>query len=108
MATRVSGSISVEGNQAVVVLAVAVGRGEPPAQLVPPLQTCVNKILEGKFPIYESPLPVLKKHVAGMVSWPPSTVLRLAPAICVLPWIPKVLALEDAPLTAPLFWRQVA
>ena len=68
MAIPVSGSVSVEGNRVVIVLALAGGQGEPPSQPVPALQTFVNKILEGHVPVHESRLHVLKKHVAAMIS----------------------------------------
>ena len=67
MAIPVSGSVSMEENRAVMVLALAGGQGEPPSQPVPALQTVVNKILEGHVPVHESRLPILKKHVAAMI-----------------------------------------
>ena len=163
MAIPVSGSVSVEGNQAVVVLEVAGERGGSAARPVPPLQAFVDKVLEGKFPIYESRRPILKKHVAAMVcnvqcglrlepvgpfrAWsdaaeqqvlrslqrpklmrskqtaplalpsPPratwlhasrKSLIIAVPSSCSLchpmPWISRVLALEDAPPTAPVSW----
>ena len=127
------------------------------------IQAFVDKVLEGKFPIYESRRPILKKHVAAMVcnvqcglrlepvgpfrAWsdaaeqqvlrslqrpklvrskqtaplalpsPPratwlhasrKSLIIAVPSSCSLchpmPWISKVLALKDAPPTAPVSW----
>ena len=67
MAIPVSGSVTLNGTQAVMVLDVqgqSMPRPDPPA---PPLQVLLQKVLDGQVHVHESRLPVLRKHMAAMV-----------------------------------------
>ena len=65
MAIPVSGSVTLNGSQAVVALDV--GAQNAPTTPGAPLQILLQKIMDGQMPIHESRLPVLKKHLAAMV-----------------------------------------
>ena len=65
MAIPVSGSVTLNGSQAVVVLDV--GAQNAPTTPGAPLQILLQKIMDGQMPVHESRLPVLKKHLAAMV-----------------------------------------
>ena len=77
MAIPVSGSVTLNGSQAVVVLDV--GAQNAPTTPGAPLQILLQKMMDGQMPIHESRLPVLKKHLAAMVC-NVQRGLKLAPA----------------------------
>ncbi|CAK9010960.1 unnamed protein product [Durusdinium trenchii] len=113
MAIPVSGSVTLNGSQAVVALDV--GAQNAPTTPGAPLQILLQKTTDGQMPIHESRLPVLKKHLAAMVC-NVQRGLKLAPVGLLGAWSkeaesrlltllkkPKmVCALEDKKDTSPL------
>ena len=67
MAIPVSGRVTLQDNQAVVVLSVDTQPQPPHGQDPQGLQALLEQVVNGQVPVHQSRQPVLKKHFAAMV-----------------------------------------